>query len=112
MTFGSFKREVLKLANISSLLKGLKSKGEGYRDTLWYNPKESDADSNEPWVFVLGRSNRSYGHFTVVRMRLHKEENEKTLLYYYGYFHFAENCFYTDIIYICRYLETISHIHM
>jgi len=56
---------------------------------------------------VQGRSNGSYGHFTAVRMRLHEEENEKTLFYYYGYFHFAENCFYTDIVYVYRYLETI-----
>jgi len=44
-------------------------------------------------------------------MRLHKEENEKTLSCYYGYFHFVENCFYTDIIYVYRYLETISPIY-
>jgi len=61
--------------------------------------------------FRAGRSSGSYGHFTVIRVRLHKEENEKTLLYCYGYFRFAENCFYTNIICVYRYLEKILHIY-
>jgi len=43
-------------------------------------------------------------------MKLHKEENEKTLFYYYGYFHFGGNCFYTDI-YIYKHFGTILHIY-